>query len=154
MCDEETSTDQHARVRRRALLLLARREHSRFELRRKLQEKGFDLAEINSVINDLAEAGLQSDERFTEAYVKMRIDRGYGPLRIQAELHERGVASELIERFVVNDADFWQGFVQKVRLKKFGAKMPNDFAEQAKQMRYLQYKGFDFAQIQKAFSRK
>jgi regulatory protein len=136
-----------------AMNILARREHSRAELKQKLLERDFAAAEIDTVIENLASRNLQSDKRFTEAYVIMRTNRGYGPLRIEAELRERGIGQELAQKFIEPHADKWFELASKAHRKKFGTgkgRNSKDFAQQAKEMRYLQYKGFGTEQIRKA----
>ena len=89
--------------------LLVHREHSREELRRKLQTRFADSAEIEPVLDVLEERGYLSDERFVEEYLKSRKRKGYGPLRIKAELRDRGVGRDLITRYLIeNDADWYR----------------------------------------------
>lgn len=139
-----------------AVKLLAQREHSRFELQRKLIHKGFSEQCIIQTLQTLLEQGLQSDERFVEAYVQMRLRRGYGPVRIAGELRERGVADELIQKHLQLDNDKdkedWQQQIVSVWQKKFRSIKPKDFAERAKQMRFLQYRGFNGEQIKWLFT--
>ena len=133
-----------------ALNLLAIREHTKFELHRKLMAKGFAADEIAKVVQELEKQGLQSDKRFTESYVTMRSKRGFGPIRIKAELCERGVDQELIEQILLSGYKAtWTQLARAVRLKKFGKEIPRDLHEQAKQMRYLYYKGFDSDLVRK-----
>jgi len=134
-------------TRQAAENLLARREHSRLELRKKLQLRSLDSASIDAVLKQLETENLLSDERFCECYVRMRMNRGYGPLRIQAELVERGVNESLIAEYLDNDKVFWHQQVQQVRLKKFGEEIPRDNKEKARQIRFLQHRGFTFEQI-------
>ena len=75
---------------------MARREHSRLELQRKLKARGHDAAEVSGVLDELAERHLQSDERYVEVYVRSRAARGYGPQRIALELKQRGLAVEVV----------------------------------------------------------
>lgn len=98
-------------------------------------------------------AGLVSDERFTEMLVQVRRTRGFGPLRIKQELQEKGVAGELIDQWLDMSGPKWTNDIRWVRQKKFGAKLPKNFAERARQMRFLQYRGFTHDQIQHAFGR-
>ena len=79
-----------------ALRLLARREHSALELRHKLASRNVDDAVIDSLVAELAARGLLSDLRFADAYARGRYERGFGPVRIRAELQERGVAGDLV----------------------------------------------------------
>lgn len=76
----------------RALALLARREHSRQELRSKLIARGFSDAEVDEALARLSENGLQSDERFVEALVRTRLQSGQGPARLRLELARHGLA--------------------------------------------------------------
>jgi regulatory protein len=134
-------------IREKALDLLARREHSRLELGRKLKTRGFNENEIEAVLDGLKNSGLQSDERFVESYITSRKNKGYGLVRIRQELKERGVASELIEDYLFKDDEQWIFLAQKVKLKRFGSKQPSDFKEKAKQSVFLQYRGFTSDQI-------
>ena len=130
--------------------LLARREHSRLELERKLQAKGHAPVDIERVLHELSTEGLLSDERFTEAFISSRRQRGSGPIRIAMELQQRGVSEELIQCHLDEQDSQWLSVANKVREKRFGHRPPGDFKERARQMRFLQYRGFTMAQIQQA----
>jgi regulatory protein len=79
--------------------LLARREHSKRELVIKLRARNCPDKIITTVVEQLTEEGMQSETRFAESFVRSRIDRGVGPLRIRAELMERGVDDEVVAGF-------------------------------------------------------
>lgn len=96
-----------AECRSRALNLLARREHSQQELRHKLLARAFDASLIAAVVDELAAQNLLSDQRFAELYVEQRSRRGYGPMRIQQELYQRGVSADLIEQALSTQQDNW-----------------------------------------------
>ena len=81
----------------KALSYLTRREYSRRELELKLLDKGFVDVEIDEALTQLIDENYLSDERFAEAFVKSRANRGYGPVKIRLELSERAVANDLIE---------------------------------------------------------
>ena len=68
--------------------MLARREHSAFEIRRKLKLRDIDNDEIEQAVQRLQQEGLLSDERYAESYIHMRMNKGYGPLKIELELKE------------------------------------------------------------------
>jgi regulatory protein len=140
-----------AEIRSCAINLLAMREHTKFELQHKLEIRGFAPAAIAKVVAVLEQEGLQSDQRFIENYIVMRCRRGFGPIRIKMELNERGVDKGLIEHFLQDYKSNWQELAQKALHKKFGNKIPNDLAEQTKQMKYLYYKGFAADLIRKLF---
>ena len=136
-------------IRQRAIKLLASREHSRLQLQRKLGERGFDADEVEVVLSQLAAEGLQSDERFSEAFVRSRIDRGHGPIRIAAELREHGVDEALISEYLDFSDPLWQQRLEEVRSRRFGGTLPDDYQTRAKQARFLQYRGFTSDQIRR-----
>lgn len=135
------------KIKHCALNLLTRREHSHIELRNKLISKGYNTDDVNAVLCALIAEGLQSDERFAENYTKMRANRGYGSLSIKAELRERGLSDEIINKTINAEDNFWMDNAKKIWRKKFGGKMPSSLQERAKQVRFLQYKGFNTEQI-------
>lgn len=139
-------------IRAAALELLARREHGRRELARKLAARGFQgRAVVDAVLAALEAEGLLSDRRFTEQFVLSRVERGAGPLKIHAELRERGVEETLIARSIEALADEWQRLMRTVREKKFGRAIPADYRERCRQMRFLQQRGFSAEQIGRVF---
>ena len=138
-------------IRTRVGSLDVLREHSRRELAAKLASRGFDPAAIATAIDALAAAGLQSDARFAEQFVYARLQRGSGPLKIRAELRERGLADDQIGAALdALEAD-WLERMRAVREKKFGPGLPGDFRERARQVRFLQQRGFSGEQIGRLF---
>ena len=125
-----------------AVGLLARREHSELELSRKLEQRGFDEHTISETIGNLKAQRLLSQERFTESYINMRRSRGYGPLRIAAELRERGVEDMLVARYLDDDQYDWRGDLRVQYRKKYPRDAQLDYAEKAKRVRFLQSRGY------------
>jgi regulatory protein len=128
---------------------LARREHSRRELHDKLLKKGCDEATAAETVKRLEQERLVSDDRFMESLIQTRRSRGYGPLRIQKELQEKGVTAEAIECWLDVSSREWLDDIRRVQRKKFGARLPKSYPERARQARFLQYRGFTYDQIQK-----
>ena len=112
-------------LQERALELLAQREHSVTELRSKLTKATFDADEIHELINKLTQSGLQSDQRFTENYLRYRSQRGFGSQKIIAELKQRGVKNELIQRTLNQQQIDWFALAITVRCKRFGRENTN-----------------------------
>jgi regulatory protein len=135
-------------VRDVAVRLLARREHAQSELHKKLCERGYHEEVIFQVLEEFVNRGILSDERFTEVYVRSRFARGYGPLRIKNELKERSIATDLIQRYTSFSKDHCMNHMNAVRKKRFGLPIPEAIEERARQARFLQYRGFDLADIQ------
>jgi regulatory protein len=129
---------------------LARREYGRAELMSKLVQRGCEDETASGIVTALAAEGLVSDERFVEALLHVRRVRGYGPLYIRRELEEKGIDRSTIERWLDVSSRDWVEDVKRVNKKKFGGKQPASLAERAKQMRFLQYRGFTHEQIRQA----
>jgi regulatory protein len=135
--------------RTQALKLLARREHSARELKRKLAARGISADDAAAAVEHAAGADWQSDARYAEMLVRTRVANGYGPVRIEAELEVAGVASEHIRAALDAAQVDWHELAAQVHAKKFGA-LPESSAERARQYRYLQGRGFDASQISAA----
>ncbi len=129
---------------------LARREYGRAELVKKLADKGYEQGVAEDAVARLGEEGLQSDARFAESFVQSRINQGKGPVRIRQELGQRGIGDAAIEAALEEAAPDWFGLAREIRYKKFGRALPPDFTEKARQMRFLQYRGFEQGHIQAA----
>lgn len=148
---------QHAATPREvAIQLLARREYSRAELERKLQQKSFAPEEIDTCLDLLAEQALQSDSRFAESFVRSRILRGQGIIRIKGELRQRGVDQHITQaaltHVVEREAVDWCELASETLARRFSS--PGESPkERAKRERFLATRGFDFEQIRYALSR-
>lgn len=134
-----------------ALSLLARRDHSQQELTQKLRMKGYSPSAIQSLLPALIESGYLNDLRFAENYIPSRRRKGYGPLRIFMELQARGVADEMIAECLDITDNAWFTEARNVWQKRFKGNKPSDFKHRAKQMRFLQYRGFTQEQIESVY---
>lgn len=130
--------------------LLARREHSRQELEQKLTARGFAIDLIEAVVEELAAENLQSDDRFTEAYVNERTGKGFGPLRIRQALRQRGIDDHLIDQYLNPNDPEWTHLAAEVQNRRFGAIEPGDRRSYARAARFLQQRGFSGEQIRRA----
>ncbi len=120
-------------------------------MQRKLLARGYTPETVGEALAGLKAAGIQNDARFAEAYIRNRVANGYGPVRITRELYERGISRELVTQLLAALEMDWAEQVQAVRQKKFGRQAPADIKEQARQSRFLQYRGFTYQQIGNAF---
>ena len=143
---------QRREIRVAAMNLLAQREHAAAELKRKLARRFGDNERIEAVLAQLEAEGLQSDARFSEAFVAMRTRKGQGPVRIRLELQERGICATLIDSCLDDSDPQWVTLARSVHRKRFGAAVAGaaDRKARAKQMRFLQYRGFSAEQIRRA----
>ena len=138
-------------LRNKAMDFLAQREHSAQELRRKLVARDFDEADIAAIIRELQADGLQSDIRFTEAYVRQRFNAGLGPLKIRFELRQKGVDDAITETLLEPLAGRWDDSMEKQRARRFGEAIPDDQSERLKQARFLQNRGFSPESVMRLF---
>ena len=131
---------QDRTLKQRAVAYLARREHSRAELAKKLSAYG-EQEEIDSVLNSLQDAKLLSDQRFAAAFVRSRAER-FGAGRLRQELRQRGVEDGLVaQELAVDDLPSEIERARSVWKKKFDAQ-PVDAKDWARQARFLQGRGF------------
>jgi len=141
-----------AEIRFSAMNLLARREHSRLELVRKLQARVEDRTLLDEALDRLIDDKLLDDERFCEAFVRMRANGGYGPVRVRAELKEKGVSDELAAQYMALHESDWFEQVHVVFEKKYGLNPETDAKSRARQQRFLAQRGYSFEQIKLALS--
>ena len=135
-----------------AVALLARRDHSTAELRKKLKERGYLEHAIEPVLIDLEETRKLDDQRYGANVVAYRARRGQGPARIKNELRKSGLKDDQIAAAVQtgDDAPDFVALAREARRRKFGADLPTDWKERAKQARFLQYRGFSTDHIRAA----
>lgn len=129
--------------------LLARREHSAYELMQKLVKKKFMSQDIQDAIVKCQDLGLQSDARFAESLCRTRMRQGYGPVRIRQELHSARVDSECIETVLDQDAHDWFQCAKDVWVKKYQHNPTHSGTAQQKQ--FLLYRGFEMDTIRAMF---
>ena len=126
-------------LRVRALQLLARRDYSRAELKGKLAAEAESEEELDHVLATLQSERLLSDERYAAQRVAARGNR-YGNARLKQELRQKGVTDEDIETALPEAGDETER-CRAIWAKKFGH-LPETAEDRAKQMRFLQYRGF------------
>ncbi len=116
-------------IRKKAMDFLARREYGQAELATKLAGKGYWRAVVEAELAKLSEEGLLSDTRFAESFVQSRINQGKGPVRIRADLAQRGIRDGIIEGALEQAACDWYALAREERAKMFGAAAPDHFKE-------------------------
>ncbi len=148
-------------LRRYAMDLLARREHSRLELTEKLRrhcgraqaaqsadgpttpaDPGTTEALIQRTLDQLEADGLQSDARYAEVLVRSRCNRGQGPLRIRADLRQRGLDATAVDSLLEAYEDSWPELALEAVSKRFGDAPAADRREWARRARFLAGRGF------------
>lgn len=143
--------------RNTAMDFLSRREHSYLELFQKLKLKGFEGKEIELTLDELSIENLQSDQRFTQNYTRYRSKKGFGPIKIKAELIEKGISSDQAEKAFKTEGIDWRHNLLQTYQKKYNStqntsKNSLDIKIQQKQQRFLLQRGFSISDIMRLFT--
>ncbi|MGM3172942.1 regulatory protein RecX [Dickeya lacustris] len=150
-------------ILRYAMNVLAVRDHSERELRRKITaylhsscacakaENGAVNEQVECALNYCRQQGWLDDERYASRYISSRSRKGYGLQRIAAELHQRGI-DKLTQHQALLSCDIdWQEQIKTVANRKFGTALPTDWSSRLKVQRYLLYRGFSHDDIQSLY---
>ncbi len=151
MPEFEGEFESYKAIKEACLQFLVRREHSQQELVQKVSAKSYSKNEVVVVLEELAEQGLQSNARFAESYARSRIHKGFGPLRIQSELQQRGAGDCDFEMAVEDIAGSWKNLLEQVYSKKYMLESTLDIKEKLKRSRFLQQRGFPSEMVQCLF---
>ena len=136
-------------IRKKILDLLSRREHSKYELVLKLDRRVDSSDKLLKEIDKLSDQNLQSDERFSESYIRSRYNSGFGPSRIKYDLSKRRVAESIInDAFREIDLN-WVEKLKKENIKKYGNENPKNMQELSKRTKFFVHRGFDKEMIRK-----
>ena len=136
------TSETFALIYNKALDLVSRREHSCYELIQKLNKR---FPETMPIIEDVAQKlvtnNILNDERFAEMYLNSRARKGFGPKKIEMELHSKKIDSLFIATAIA-EYDNWAENAENELLKKFKGIKPNDFNSKMKQKQFLFNRGF------------
>ena len=133
-----------AEVHEIAVRYLTRREYGIEELRQRLLQRGSDQAIAEKVVSDLADENLVSDQRFTEMYIRTRMRRLFGPLKIRGELRSRGISDFLIAQELSFEQETWFENASQWAEKRCRGEL--DYAGRVKIYRALMNRGFSHEQ--------
>lgn len=147
--EADLSDEEPRQARERALRLLAHRERSPVELRRRLEHDGYPASVASAVVDRLTELDLANEQRFGEAWVRGRRLSGFGSRRIRRELVDRGVEASVAEALC---ASSHEEEVDRA-VAAIGSRRPKDRRERERTMRRLMNKGFDLAIAREAMER-
>jgi len=131
-----------AQLRQYAVKMLARRDHGRAELRVKMARKFGEGEELDAALDWCQEHDFLNDRRFAGFFVRARIERGQGPLRIRSELQQRGLPEALVKEALAEAECDWFALACETHARRF-RQPPADRKEKARQLRFLQSRGFE-----------
>ena len=140
------------RLRSYAFAVLTRKEYSKKDLIEKLALYAENREEVLILVDELSRENYQSDQRVAEMVVRSQIRKGKGPNRIKLALRAKSIDKELAQNDM-NEID-WYDEAYQLKVKKYGVDVNKDPKIKAKQIRFLQYRGFEMDAIMKAISRK
>ena len=140
------------RLRSYAFAVLTRKEYSKKDLIEKLALYAENREEVLILVDELSRENYQSDQRVAEMVVRSQIRKGKGPNRIKLALRAKSIDKELAQNDM-NEID-WYDEAYQLKVKKYGVDVSKDTKIKAKQIRFLQYRGFEMDAIMKAISRK
>ncbi|SJN23691.1 Regulatory protein RecX [Vibrio casei] len=135
-----------------AVQLLSRRDHGEFELQQKLKLKEFEEEDIKQALEYCIGNGWMDDLRYAKSQIRQHVYKGHGKRRIQQELTMKQVADNVIEQAFDEEPQDWYELAKETAEKKFKGQKAFDQKSYAKQVRFLQYRGFSFEQIRYALS--
>ena len=135
-----------------AIQLLSRRDHGQYELCQKLALKGYEESDIEAAINFCLDHNYLDDLRYAKSQVRQHVYKGHGERRIRQELNQKRVAESIVDAAIAEEQQDWFELARMVAEKKFKGIKAKDQKEYAKQVRFMQYRGYSFDQISYALS--
>ena len=158
MTETSSRRSDYARLLDRAIRILAMRDHSEQELRRKLaapvmskngpEALNVTPEEVDKVVEWCIENRYLDDERFVRQIIASRSRKGYGPARVRQELKQKGISRETIESAMRECVIDWAQLAKEQAQRKYGEPLPTVFAEKVKIQRFLLYRGYLMEDIQ------
>ncbi len=158
MTEPSSRRSGYARLLDRAIRILAMRDHSEQELRRKLVApvmskngpEALDATpdELEQVVAWCIENRYLDDNRFVGQFIASRSRKGYGPARIRQELSQKGIARQVVDQ-AMRECDIdWVSLAREQAQRKYGEPLPSAFTEKVKVQRFLLYRGYLMEDIQ------
>lgn len=137
-----------------AMQLLSRRDHGEYELYQKLTLKGYSEDDIQQAVNFCLDHNYLDDLRYAKSQIRQHVYKGHGERRIRQELNQKRVAESVIELALEEEPQDWFELAKQAAEKKFKGVKAQDQKEYAKQVRFLQYRGYSFEQIAYALGKE
>ncbi|KOO06090.1 recombination regulator RecX [Vibrio hepatarius] len=137
-----------------AMQLLSRRDHGEYELYQKLALKGYGEDDIQQAVNFCLDHNYLDDLRYAKSQIRQHVYKGHGERRIRQELNQKRVADSVIELALEEEPQDWFELAKQAAEKKFKGVKAQDQKEYAKQVRFLQYRGYSFEQIAYALGKE
>ncbi|SDB88213.1 regulatory protein RecX [Acinetobacter boissieri] len=141
-----------AKLRAYAYRLLGRKEYSKAELTQKLQQYAEDIDEVHVIVEQMIEYNYQNDERYAQQMFRSQLNKGQGPQRIKQKVQQKSVDLQFIEAQL--ESTNWLAEAYTLKVRRFGQEIATDPKIKAKQVRFLQYRGYSLDTIFKIIEMK
>ena len=158
MTEPSSRRSGYARLLDRAIRILAMRDHSEQELRRKLVApvmskngpEALDATpdELEQVVAWCIENRYLDDNRFVGQFIASRSRKGYGPARIRQELSQKGIARQVVDQAMRKCDIDWVSLAREQAQRQYGQPLPSAFTKKVKVQRFLLYRGSLMEDIQ------
>lgn len=158
MTEATSRRSAYSRLLDRAVRILAMRDHSEQELRRKLaapvmgkngpEDIDATPEDYDKVIAWCIESRYLDDDRFVQQFISSRSRKGYGPARVRQELNQKGISREAVERAMRECEIDWAALARAQAIRKYGEPLPVGFSDKVKVQRFLLYRGYLMEDIQ------
>ena len=135
-----------------AIQLLSRRDHGEYELYQKLIYKGYDESSVYEAIKFCLDHNYLDDLRYAKSQIRQHVCKGHGERRIRQELQQKRVVDSVVDQAMEEEPQDWFVLAKQVAEKKYKGQKATDPKEYAKQVRFLQYRGYSFEQIDHALN--
>ncbi|AYV21748.1 MULTISPECIES: recombination regulator RecX [Vibrio] len=135
-----------------AIQLLSRRDHGEYELYQKLAFKGYEESEVEAALDFCRDCRYLDDLRFAKSQIRQHVYKGHGERRIRQELNQKRVSDSVVDEAMLEEQVDWFELAKTTAEKKFRLGKSKDPKEYAKQVRFLQYRGYTFEQINYALN--
>lgn len=130
-----------------AVGLLARRDHSRQEIRQKLLVKQFDQLDIDKALDECEASGYLDDTRYARLLLRSHIAKGHGKSRVQQALIQKGVSKEITSCVLEQSDCDWFELAREKAIKKYRSSPIENPKEKAKRIRFLLGQGFSYDEV-------
>ncbi|MDZ7718525.1 MAG: regulatory protein RecX [Balneolaceae bacterium] len=145
-------------IREACFRYLSRRDHSSFELRQKVEKKGYSKNDIEQVVQNLADKGYLNDESFAAKFVEEKTELNqWGPKKIKSHLYRKGIDRKIIDKVLSQKTDNLQQQQICVDLvmkrKRHFLREKDKYKQKQKIYRYLAGRGFSGSVIKKSLPR-
>jgi regulatory protein len=134
------------KLRTTAIAWLGRQEYYESKFRQKLKDKEADEEQIELIVTEFIDNSWLSEQRYCDAFVRSRIAKGQGKMRIKADAQQKRLDQDCLHQALESNEPDWFAVAQQTYNRRYGDKPMGDAKEKAKRMRFMQYRGFNMDQ--------